>query len=415
MTRRKPIRRRLRTLFWKVPVRQEVDEEIAFHLEMQTRRYIAEGMEPAAAREAALQRFGNPESVRAECRALGSRMEVEMRRAELRHELRQDLGFALRLLRNHPVFTAVALLTLAVSLGANAAIFSVVEAVLLQALPYRHAERTVVIWNGYDQPGLEHVAIAPAEFADIREQQRTFHGVSAISRQRMNLVGEGEPEQLTGYAVSPNLFSLLGAAPEIGRGFSVEDGQERSEKVVLLSHALWMRRFGGDPSVVGRTIQLGGRPRTVIGVLPAGVAFPDAPVGFLKGRGDVWVPYGWEQARAEPRGDQYLGVVARLRPGVGIEQARADLDTISARFRLLSGPLRRLHALGPGRRAAARRDGRQRAPALVLLLGARSAWCWSSPASTWRTCCSPAAPCERGSWPSAARSARDAAGWCASS
>lgn len=332
MTRRKPIRR-LRTLFWKIPIEQEVEEEIAFHLEMQTRRFIAEGMTPAAAREAALQRFGDPESVREECHVIGHKLEVAMRRTELRHELRQDVTFALRLLRNSPLFTAIALITLAVGIGANTAIFSVVKAVLLQALPYREAGRTVVIWNGYDQPGLEHAAIAAAEFADIREQQRTFDGVSAINRQRMNLVGEGEPEQLMGYAVSPNLFDLLGVTPQLGRGFSTEDGQEGSAKVVLLSHALWMRRFGGDPSVVGRSIQLGGRLRTVIGVMPAGVGFPDAPVGFLSGRGDVWVPYGWEQARSEPRGDQYLGVLARLRSGVGIEQARADLDAISARFR----------------------------------------------------------------------------------
>jgi predicted permease len=332
MTRRKP-KRRLRTLFWKIPVEQEVEEEIAFHLEMQTRRYIAEGMTPAEARETALQRFGDPESVREKCHAIGHKLEVEMRRAELRHELRQDLTFALRLLRNSPLFTAIALVTLAVGIGANAAIFSVVKAVLLQALPYREAARTVVIWNGYDQPGLEHAAIAAAEFADIREQQQTFDGVSAINRQRMNLIGEGEPEQLMGYAVSPNLFDLLGVTPQLGRGFSTEDGQEGSEKVVLLSHALWMRRFGGDPSVIDRSIQLGGKLRTVIGVMPAGVGFPDAPVGFLNVRGDVWVPYGWEQARAEPRGDQYLGVIARIRSDKGIDQARADLETIAARFR----------------------------------------------------------------------------------
>ncbi len=332
MTSGKP-RRRLRTLFWKVPVEQEVDEEIAFHLEMQARRYLAEGMPPDAAREAALRRFGDPTGVRVECRAIGKKMEVEMRRAELRHELRQDAGFALRLLRNNPLFTTIALITLAVGVGANTAIFSVVKAVLLQALPYRHAERAVVIWNSYEQAGLEHAAIAPAEFADFLEQRRAFDGMAAVSRQPMNLIGEGEPEQLMGYAVSPNLFDLLGTRPQLGRGFSAEDGKEGAEKVVLLSHGLWRRRFGGDPAVVGRVINAGGRPRTVIGVMPAGVRFPDAPLDFLNQRGELWVPYSWEQARAEDRGDQYLGVIARLRPGTGIEQARADLDAIAARFR----------------------------------------------------------------------------------
>jgi predicted permease len=330
---RGPMRRLLRTLFWRIPVEQEVDEEIAFHLEMQTSRYIAEGMTPAEAREAALRRFGDPRNVCQECRAIGKRMEGEMRRAEMRHELRQDIGFALRLLRNSPLFTVIALFTLAVGIGANAAIFSVVKAVLLQALPYRHAERAVVIWNSYQQAELEHTALAAAEFADIQEQQRAFDGVAAINRQRMNLIGEGEPEQLMGYAVSPNLFNLLGATPLVGRGFSVEDGKEGSEKVVLLSHSLWLRRFGGDRSVVGRAINVGNRLRTVIGVMPAGVRFPDAPMGFLRERGDLWVPYGWEQAREESRGDQYLGVVGRLRSGNGMDQAQADLDTIAARFR----------------------------------------------------------------------------------
>ena len=332
MTRRQPIRS-LRALFWKIPVEQEVDEEIAFHLEMQTRRYIAEGMTPAGAREAALRRFGDPDRARAECRAIGHKMEAEMRRAELRHELRQDVGFGLRLLRNNPLFTAIALLTLAVGIGANAAIFSVVKAVLLQSLPYRHAERTIVIWNSYEQAGLEHAAIAPAEFADLREQRRAFDGVSAITDQPASLIGLGEPEQLMAYVVSPNLFDLLGTSPQLGRGFSVEDGKEGAEKVVLLSHALWTRRFGGDAAAVGRTINVGGRLRTVVGVMPPEVRFPDAPLDFLRERADLWIPYGWEQARAEDQGNQYLGVVARLRPGAGMEQARADLDAIAARFR----------------------------------------------------------------------------------
>ncbi len=333
MTRRK---RRLRTLFWKIPVEQEVDEEIAHHLEMQTRRYVDAGMEPAAAREEALRRFGDPEKTRAECRAIGHRMEGEMRRAELRHELRQDAGFALRLLRHNPLFTTIVLITLAVGIGANTAIFSVVKAVLLQPLPYRHAERAIVIWNSYAQAELEHAAIAPAEFADILEQQRAFAGVSAMSDQPSSLIGVGEPEQLMAYVVSPNLFDLLGAAPQLGRGFTAQDGKEGAEQVVLLSHGLWVRRFGGDvgdAGIVGRAINVGGRLRTVIGVMPAGVRFPEAPLGFLREPADLWIPFGWEQSRSESRGNQYLGMVARLRPGVEIAQARADLDAIAARFR----------------------------------------------------------------------------------
>jgi putative ABC transport system permease protein len=370
MTRRKPTRR-LRTLFWKIPVEQEVDEEIAHHLEMQTRRYIDAGMEPAAARAEALRRFGDPEKARDECRVIGHRMEVEMRRAELRHELRQDAGFALRLLRHNPLFTTIALITLAVGIGANTAIFSVVKAVLLQPLPYRHAERVVVIWNRYEKTDLKRAAIAPAEFADILEQKRAFDGVAALTDQPASLIGLGEPEQLMAYAVSPNLFELLGAAPQLGRGFMAQDGKEGAEKVVLLSHELWLRRFGGDTTAVGRAVHVGGQLRTVIGVMPAGVRFPEAPVGFLRERADLWFPYGWEQARSESRGNQYLGMVARIRPGAGIEQARADLDAIAARFRAQFTD-RYLDAEGWRLFASPLRDemvGDVR-PALLILLGA---------------------------------------------
>jgi predicted permease len=212
--------------------------------------------------------------------------------------------------------------------------------VLLRALPYREADRVVAIWNAYRQGGdVTRTAIAPAEFADVMEQTKAFDQVAAVSRSAANLTGgcggssACEPERVSGYTVSPNLFSLLGAAPALGRGFIDGDGAQGAEPVVILSHSLWMRRFGGDSGVIGRGINVSGRTRTIIGVMPAAVRFPDAPIGFLREHADLWLTWSWQNSRGEERGNQYLAFVARLRASTSLDQGRVDLETISARFR----------------------------------------------------------------------------------
>lgn len=327
-------------LFWRRPVDEEVDDELREHVEMLVRRLEREGLSPEAARDAALRRFGDLATVRAECRTLAHDVEDQMKRQDFWHELRQDAVYGARTLRRSPLYTTIAVLTLAIGIGASTAIFSVVHAVLLKALPYREADRVVAIWNGYRQGGdVETTAIAPAEFADVMEQNRAFDEVAAIFRGAANLTGACgsasacEPERATGYTVSPNLFSLLGASPLLGRVFTEAEGAQGAEPVVVLSHALWMRRFGGDTAVLGRTVNINGRLRTIIGVMPAHVRFPDAPIGFLRDRGDLWVPYSWQRSRGEERGNQYLGFIARRKHDVSFEEALVDLETISARFR----------------------------------------------------------------------------------
>ena len=326
-------------LFWKRPVDDEVDDEISEHVEMLVRRLERDGLSPDAARAAALQRFGDLAAVRAECRTLAHDVEEQMSRQDFLHELRQDAAYGARTLRRAPMYTTIAVLTLAIGIGASTAIFSVVNAVLLRGLPYRQSDRVVAIWNGYREGGsVTHTAIAPAEFADVLEQNRSFDQVAAVSRGAANLTGgcassTCEPERVTGYTVSPNLFTLLGASPSLGRGFNETDGAQGAEPVVLLSHAIWMRRFGGDSSVIGRGLNVNGRLRTIVGIMPATIRFPDAPIGFLRERGELWFPYAWQNSRGEERGNQYLGFVARMRPAVSIEQARVDLEAISARFR----------------------------------------------------------------------------------
>jgi len=321
-----------------------IDDEIAFHVEMQTQRYVAAGLDPAAARERAIQRLGDIERTRQLCHRITVQIEMDketnMERAAWWHGLRQDVIYAWRVMRNAPAFTLTALLTIAMGIGATTAIFSIVNTVLFRGAPYPNANRIGVIWNSYSATGLSEAAVAAAEFADIRDTSQAFDGVAALRPQTTSLSGECtgggspcEPERITAYLVSPNLFDLLGVMPGQGRPFSVADGVTGAPRVVLLSDSLWRRRFGGDAAIVGRTITVGALPRTVIGVMPPGVKFPDAPIGFLRMPADLWVPYGWEQSRTDNRGNQVLGVLARRRSGVSQERAQADLDTIAAGFR----------------------------------------------------------------------------------
>jgi len=245
--------------------------------------------------------------------------------------LRQDLRLALRQLRRTPGFSAIVVATLAIGIGANAAIFSVLDAVLLRPLPYRYAERMDVIWNG-NQSGLTYNASSAAEYYDLKESLRAYDEVVAIRPRALTLVGDGaEPESPSAYAVTPNLFETLGVMPELGRGFLPEDGAPGAEPVILLSHGLWLRRLGGDRRIVGRQVNANGVFRTVAGVMPPGVSFPDAPLGFLRARGDVWIPF--EPPQGDSRGNQVLGTIARRREGVTAEIASQDLAALTERLK----------------------------------------------------------------------------------
>jgi predicted permease len=319
--------------------RDEVDAEIAFHVEMETRRLIQRGMPRTAAREAALQRFGDLSSVRRECTELAHQLESNMRRAELVDEIRQDVRFGMRLLRRTPLFTVMALLTLAIGVGAVTTIFSVVEAVLLRGLPYPNAGRMVVIANSSGPAKTNRTAVAAAEFADYQSMSRTMDAVAAVRPSPTAISGgcDAGPacgaEQITAYAASPDFLTMLGAKTVAGRGLQPADTTSDAPLVAVLSYALWQRRYAGDTSVVGRTITLGGRPRIVVGVLASSVRFPDAPVAYLRDRADVWVPVAWEQFATDSRGNQYLAVFGRMRPGSTMRDVRGDFDAIAARFR----------------------------------------------------------------------------------
>ncbi len=287
-----------------------------------------------------------------------------------------DVKLALRKLRRSPGFTLVAVLTLAVGIGATVAIFGSVYAVLLRPLPFEHAGRTYVLWNSYGSaPQYAHFSISPAEFADDRDRLRSVDALAAMRATRLNLTGGGEPRQLVGLETSPDLFRLLGVRPALGRDFGPGDADAGSGApapgVAILSHALWAERFGSDRRVIGRTIHLDGRAVTVVGVMPRGVRFPEAPSFQLQGAPDLWLPVDWAARRGQPRGNQYLDVVARVKPGLGRDALDADLSRLADDFRQRF-PDRYGQAVGWHPLAVSLRDqavGDVR-PALLLLLGA---------------------------------------------
>jgi putative ABC transport system permease protein len=312
--------------------------ELEFHVEMLTRQYVEDGLPITEARANALKRVGDMEDVRRECRAIVETSEGTMQRFSWGQFALQDARYAARVLWQAPLFTLTALLTLAVGVGATTAIFSVVNAVLFRQLQYPAADRTVMVFNSYSQPGPTEAAISPEEFADLRLQSRAFDRWAAM-RPQLSALTEGcsegagcEPERINASVVSPELFDLLGVLPQRGRPFTAADGVTGAAPVVLISDGLWHRRFGADPSVVGRVITLGGLSRVVIGIMPPRVQFPDDPIGYVKDRTDTWIPFNWQE-RKDGRGNQYLLVLGGLRSGVTIGQARADLAAITAGFK----------------------------------------------------------------------------------
>lgn len=243
----------------------------------------------------------------------------------------QDIRYGLRTLLKNPVFTIVAVLTLALGIGASSAIFSLVNSILLQPLSYDEPERLVWLWER--QPRLERAPFTPADFLDYQSQNQTFEEISAYSNQGLTLTGAGEPERITGVIASTNIFRLLRADAAIGRAFSAEDGEAGAERVAVLINSFWQRRFGGDANIIGNTLTINGIAFTVIGVMPADFKFLRNVDIFLNPR-QVAPEMNLNQpqdARTQ-RGNHYLSAIGRLKDGVTIAQAQSDIDGIVGRL-----------------------------------------------------------------------------------
>ncbi|HEX8633081.1 MAG TPA: ABC transporter permease [Pyrinomonadaceae bacterium] len=240
-------------------------------------------------------------------------------------DLSQDLRFGLRMLLKNPGFTIVAVIALALGIGANSAIFSVVNTVLLRPLPYPDPDRLVMVWEDRTKGGFPRDTPAAGNYTDWRDQNQVFEGMAAIASLSFNLTGMGEPERIEGKRVSAGLFPLLGVEPQLGRTFLPEEDQPGANRVVVLSHGLWQRRFGSEASIIGKPLNLNGESYTVVGVMPSHFHFPAR-------EDELWVPIAFTQQEAANRGRHFLQVIARTKPGVSLPQAQAEMNIIGARL-----------------------------------------------------------------------------------
>ncbi|HKY04824.1 MAG TPA: ABC transporter permease, partial [Blastocatellia bacterium] len=240
--------------------------------------------------------------------------------------LLKDTRYSLRMLVKNPTFTAIAVLALALGIGANTAIFSVVNSVLLEPLPFKNPEQLILVYHHYAKMGLKASVSAPG-YIDYRDKTQSFENITAFQGWSANLSEVGEPERLTGMLVTHNFFETLGAAPASGRSFAAEDDRPGSNRVVVLSHGLWQRRFGSDPEVINRTLTLNGESYTVIGVMPKDFSFGNSV--------DIYSPIAWtpEQLGPNRRGFESLSVIARLKPGVTMDQAQVEMDQLASQIR----------------------------------------------------------------------------------
>jgi len=237
----------------------------------------------------------------------------------------QDLRQAARGLAKARGFTLLAVATLAVAIGANTAMFSVFYAVLLKPLPYAHPDALFLLWEDSAVTGSPKDTPAVANYLDWRAESRSFGDMAALATDSFNLTGSGEPEQLSGATVTANLLSVLGSRPELGRGFQPGEDEAGAERVVLLSHGLWQRRFGADPGVVGRSVTLDGKPHAVVGVMPSAFGFPTTET-------ELWTPFAFDADGRQNRADHYLLVVGRLAAAASPATAQAEMRAIAARL-----------------------------------------------------------------------------------
>ncbi len=308
----------LRSLFRKKTVEQELGSEVCFHIERQVEENLAAGMSPKEARRAALREFGGVEQVKEDCR--------DTRRANYVENLIKDIRYGFRMLRKSPSFTFFAVAVLALGIAANSAIFSIADNVLIRPMPYRDSNRLVVVMEDASAYGFPHDTPSPGNLADWKLRNQVFEDMAALPYGGFfNLTGDGNPEELAGKKITANLFSVLGVSPALGRDFRPEDDVPGAPRVAILGHGFWLRRFGGDPQIVGKEILLNYEKCTVIGVMKRGLQFPDRET-------ELWIPAQFTKEDLANHGSHYLQVFARLKSGVSLKTANANLATIASQL-----------------------------------------------------------------------------------
>ncbi|HEX3127928.1 MAG TPA: ABC transporter permease [Thermoanaerobaculia bacterium] len=316
------LRRTLRSLVLKSRSEREMDDELSFHIDMATARNIRLGMDPALARTEALRAFGGVEKTKEQCR--------EARGGRWIEQLGQDLRYGARTLRMHPGYAAVVVLILALGIGANTAMFSAVNAVLLRPLPYADGDRLVVLHQKAALTGVDDLPFSPVEMADYERGSRSFSNLVEHHSMGFNLLDHGEPSRVRTGVVSWDFFDVLGVKPLLGRTFRSEDETAAAEPVLILSYEYWQRQYGGDPKVVGRSLRMNDKAHLVIGVLPQVPRYPTED--------DVYMPTTACPFRSDPhmatdRAGRMLTAFGRLRPGVSLDQGNAEVVAVAARLR----------------------------------------------------------------------------------
>jgi putative ABC transport system permease protein len=312
------LRLRLRALTRGAAADRELDEELQLHLDRLVEENLAAGMAPREARDAARRAFGPVTQITEDARA--------SRGIAFFTTLAQDVRHGARLMARAPGFTAAAVLTIALSIGATTTMFSIVYGVVLEPLPFHDGDRLVHLFNTAPSRGLPRSGVAMANVADWRARNHVFTDIGVYRpNANLNLTGVGEPERLNGSRVSANLFPMLGVAPLYGRLFLAGEDTDGRDRVAILTYGLWKRRFGADPAIVGRTIALNGEPYTVVGVLRESFAYPTREY-------QIHVPLTLNPAELVSRMNYNYLAVARLAPGVTLDQARAELNVLSAQI-----------------------------------------------------------------------------------
>ena len=292
----------------------EIDEELQFHIEASTRANLAAGMTPAEARRDALRRFGNPPSIQEQTRDANLLLSLE--------GIVQDLIVAARGLRKHPTFTTAALLTLALGIGANTAIFTIVRSMILRPLPFPQSDQLYTVAYGHSDAGFWlYPGMWDRNYLIFREATETFAATTTFGLAPVTLTGAGDATRVVRLQVTTDFFRVLGVGPALGRTFAPDEDQPGRDRVALVAESLWRSRFGSDPALLNRTIALDGIPHTVVGILPAGFSYP--------ANAAIWTPLLVE---SKPNISFTRPVVGRLRPGVNRAQAMAELETMRSRF-----------------------------------------------------------------------------------
>jgi putative ABC transport system permease protein len=332
----------MKRIFRRSEPTRDVRDELQFHLDMRAREFMDQGLPEAEAREAARRAFGNVAAIDAELSVARLAHVNSRERRESLREFARDVTFAVRTLRKNRGYTLAALATLALGIGAATAVFTVADGVLLRPLPYGDPDRLAMIWLAQPEFG-DRLPLSSGFYNDaVTTGRRTFSSIAAFRSWPFTLTGSGDAEQVSGARVAPSLFGVLGVRPALGHDFAPSDADSGAASVVIISHALWQRRFGSDPGVVGRSIELGGRPFKVLGVMPPGFAFPrgaELPTGLQFGlRTDIWVPLQLSTKDRTSYGTMNMSAIGRLRPGVSLGRAHGELSVPLQQFLKANAP-----------------------------------------------------------------------------